>query len=127
MSEEKKLGMLVVDDQSCVRSVVATVLRIMGFSCAEADSGANAVEWLRASSDDLALAIVDISMPGMDGLQTARLLLEERPALKIAFMTGNDANETRLRYGLNDDYPVIRKPFTAPALSKTIKEILEIR
>jgi len=57
---------LIVDDEPAVRRTVRGVLESSGFSCAESENGASALEWLESHHADV--IIVDYQMPIMDGL-----------------------------------------------------------
>ena len=72
---------LVIDDETAVRSVVGRMLRRGGHETMEASDGASGIELLRSSAVDL--VIIDIYMPGLGGLATIPLLRNTWPALKI--------------------------------------------
>ena len=65
---------LIVDDSEIWRRLSKQVLSNSGRSISEADSGEHAVELARAAAPDL--VVMDYGMPGLDGLQTSRLLRE---------------------------------------------------
>lgn len=84
---------LLADDHALVRRGVRLVLEsepdlaVVG----EADDGAHAVELARTADADL--AVLDITMPRMTGLQAARALTRQRPGLKILFLTMHDSEQ----------------------------------
>ena len=76
---------LVVDDESAIRRILSLFLTDRGHRVVEAATGEEAV----AAADQTAfdLAVVDFSLPGIDGLQTLGRLRERDPALASVFMT----------------------------------------
>jgi DNA-binding NtrC family response regulator len=77
---------LVIDDDRAVRSAVQLVLENEGLEVHVADDGRSGLKILTAESFDL--LIVDVFMPGMDGLETIRLVHEQKPDLPIIVMSG---------------------------------------
>jgi CheY-like chemotaxis protein len=79
---------LLVDDDSEVRAATAEMLRYVGHDVIEAAGGREALDRLDRESDGVDLMIVDYVMPGMNGLEVARLGRLRRPGLPILFVTG---------------------------------------
>jgi DNA-binding response OmpR family regulator len=77
---------LVIDDDRAVRTAVQMVLEHEGLEVRVADDGRDGLKIIKAESFDL--LIVDVFMPGMDGLETIRLVHEQRPELPIIVMSG---------------------------------------
>jgi two-component system, NarL family, nitrate/nitrite response regulator NarL len=85
------MRILIVDDSEPVRRGVAGMLSSDSSwqVCGEASNSVEALEKARGLRPDLVL--LDISMPGTNGLETARLLRQENPAIKILIMSHHDA------------------------------------
>ena len=79
---------LVVDDDSDARAGAAEMLRYVGHDVVEAASGREALDYLDRADDRIDLMLVDYVMPGMNGVETARLARLRRPGLLVMFMTG---------------------------------------
>lgn len=113
---------LVVDDESGVRSLVVECLRVCGYNVVEAENGAHGVAVLRRHPD-IALVVADFAMPVLDGLGFIETARAERPQIPILLMTGYaDAErltETRLK-----DVPLILKPFNIDMLLAAIADTL---
>src|SRR5262252_7938770 len=77
---------LVVDDETAVRLTVRMILENAGHTVVAAEGGHDAVSAIEAFSFDVLL--VDIFMPGMDGLQTIRVFRESAPDVPIIAMSG---------------------------------------
>jgi DNA-binding response OmpR family regulator len=99
---------LVDDDRDVLELLSLVVARLVGVSCETASTGEEAVELVRERPADL--LILDKNLPGIDGLETARLARELQPGIPIALVTGYESDESRrvaASIGI-DDY--IRKP-----------------
>jgi PAS domain S-box-containing protein len=112
---------LIVDDDSDVRTFLAESLEGLGCTVATAASGAEGLEALRESPPDLAL--IDYAMPGMNGADVAREARRLHPGLPIVFVTGYAESE-QLESALGCDVPVLRKPFTLAELASAVEENL---
>ncbi len=77
---------LIIDDQSHVRTAVCLALRAKGFDVETADNGHSGLRAFKASSFDL--AIVDIFMPEMDGVKLIKALRERNPNLPVIAVSG---------------------------------------
>ncbi len=113
---------LVVDDDAAVRAVTAEMLRQIGYGVAEAASGQAALDAL-ARGEIYELVIVDIAMPGLNGIETVRRARERWPGLRVLYVTGYaDAAVTGVE---TDDDPLIRKPFRMSELATAVNRALE--
>ena len=81
-------SILVVDDEPKVRQAMSEFLQQHGFEVLTASSGEEALDALAASSPQLVL--LDIKLPGMDGLLTLKKMKALRPAVPVAMLTGLD-------------------------------------
>src|SRR5919204_3176677 len=84
-----KATILVVDDSPAMVRYLRTMLELDCYEVESASNGLEAVEKLRSGSDP-ELVLLDLQMPGMDGLQTLRSLLKLRPHLKVLMCSGVD-------------------------------------
>jgi len=88
-----KLRILVADDHEIVRhGLVALIKAHPGWEiCAEADNGRQAVEHARELKPDV--AILDIGMPTLNGLEATRLILRDNPRVRVLILTINDTDQ----------------------------------
>lgn len=77
---------LVVDDDQGVRNVVKTVLERRGYDVTAAEDGRSAITAVEDEKFDV--VIVDIFMPGMDGLETIRLFNKHAPSVPVIAISG---------------------------------------
>ena len=91
------LRILIVDDHAIVREGLVRILEGTGrgWQVAEAASGLQALEWLRRN--DAGLAIVDLSMPGLPGLELIRRLKSEFPCLRVLVLSMHAEEQYALR------------------------------
>jgi DNA-binding response OmpR family regulator len=116
---------LVVDDDEFVTSVVERALRHEDYAVATAGDGEEALRLLREWRPDA--VVLDIVMPGVDGLALCRLARKERPDLGILMLTARDASADQVA-GLDagaDDYLV--KPFSIQVLAARLRAIFRRR
>ena len=112
---------LIVDDDDDVRNFVAETLESLGHEVAACADGAEALA--RLDSADPELALIDFTMPGMNGAELARELRRHRPGLPMAFVTGY-AETGQLESALGPDVPVLRKPFGVADLALLVGTLI---
>ncbi|MGK0153242.1 MAG: two-component system cell cycle sensor histidine kinase/response regulator CckA [Neolewinella sp.] len=113
----KPATILVVDDEPSICEVVRGVLEVDGHTVITAHHGSQALELAEQHNDCLALAILDVTMPGMDGPTLAQHLLCKLPGLPIVMMTGHAQSAIR---AIGNQSALILKPFDLQALRNTI-------
>lgn len=124
--QEAKVGavVLLVEDELAVRMVVAEVLSDLGYKVLEADnsqSGLRIVE-TRARID---LLLTDVGLPGgMNGRQLADAAREQRPGLKVLFLTGYAENAAVGNGRMEPGMEVMTKPFDLDKLVAKVKEMI---
>lgn len=112
---------LVVDDEKNIRKIVTSYLRAEGFDVAEATDGEQALAVFDRVRPDL--VILDVMMPGLDGIETLRRL-RARSDVYVIMLTAR-ADEMDRVVGLSvgaDDY--VTKPFGAKELVARVKAVL---
>ncbi len=113
---------LIVDDEESIRELVASYLKADGFVVEELDNGRAAVDRI-ARADDLALIILDVRMPQLDGIEALREI--RRLSDTYVIMLTAASEETDRLIGLSvgaDDY--ITKPFSPREVVARVKAVL---
>ena len=122
MEERIKKRILLVDDDRKLTGMLSELLEADGYSCVVAANGARGLLLLNEQKPDL--AVLDVMMPGMDGVETLRRM-REISDIPIIMLTALGDDEDRIR-GLEagaDDY--VAKPFVARELSLRIRAVLK--
>jgi DNA-binding NtrC family response regulator len=119
------LKILITDDEQQIRRILSVMLRERGFEVAEAGSGERAVEVGAGFRPDMAL--LDINMPGMDGLATLRALLEQNPNLDCIMMTAYATIRSAVEAMRIGAFDYLTKPFDNDELLLIINRAIELR
>ncbi len=117
------MKILVVDDERAVRESLRRALELEGYEIELAADGREALERLEAEAQ-LDAVILDVLMPGVDGLEVCRRLRRSGSRLPVLMLTARDAVENRVA-GLDagaDDY--VTKPFALEELLARIRALL---
>jgi anti-anti-sigma factor len=116
-------GVLVVDDEAAVRSVLAARLRTEGYEVWVAGHGPQAIDLVRRRREEIAVVLLDVLMPGPDGPHTLAALRRLRPGIRCCFMTGNPTPYTEdALLGLGA-VRVLRKPFALTEVTGTLDRL----
>jgi two-component system chemotaxis response regulator CheY len=117
---------LIVDDSPTIRGFAKVFLKAMQLEVAEAEEGKQALEIVRKSPP--ICAIVDVNMPGMDGLTfTRELRADARPEvsnLPVVLLTGDKSEELREKGRAAGASDFLGKPIKGPELQALVKKFL---
>ena len=117
------MKILVVDDERAVRESLRRALELEGYEIELAEDGSQALERLEAEPEPDAM-VLDILMPGVDGLEVSRTLRRKGSKLPILMLTARTQVEDRVE-GLDagaDDY--LTKPFALEELLARVRALL---
>ena len=117
---------LVVDDEPAVLDTVRDGLMAHGYQVLTAAGPDQAIQVAQAHAGTIALALIDVVMPGMSGPEVARRLHESRPDLKVLFMSGF-STEVVVVHGLTEGDPLLVKPFSLATLARKVHDVLDYR
>jgi PAS domain S-box-containing protein len=113
---------LVVDDDPGVREVTVQMLRQIGYGVVEVDSGQAALDAL-ARGEVYDLLLIDVVMPGLNGIETVRRARERWPGLRVLYVTGYaDFAGAEPRTG---EDPLIKKPFRLAELRAEVRRAIK--
>jgi len=112
---------LLAEDEPAVRRVAASALERAGYRVIEAADGAEAIERMEAGGGEIRLAILDLAMPGLDGLATLDALRRRQPALRALLMSGRFPPELAAPAGAE----LLAKPFEPGELTARVRALLD--
>jgi PAS domain S-box-containing protein len=116
---------LLVEDETVVRQLVAEILETSGYTVLQAADGASAIEVLRRHSGNVALLLTDVVMPGMSGREVARAVTAMRPGTPVLYMSGYTDSTIDQHGVLEPGVQFLQKPFSAEELTHLIRAILD--
>jgi DNA-binding NtrC family response regulator len=122
---EAKGKLLIVDDELIVRDSLEKWFREEGYEVTTADSASAALTLLAGNHWDVVL--VDIKMPGTDGITLQRHIRDIEPALITIIMTGYASVETAVQALKNGAYDYVTKPFDPDEISHLIRNAMAHR
>jgi signal transduction histidine kinase/ActR/RegA family two-component response regulator len=117
--------LLVVDDEDQVREITARCLRRQGFAVETACDGREAIEKFQAQPDAFRAVVLDLLMPGMDGVEAFRALRDIRPGVRVLLMSGYSEQDASGRFGKETPQAFLQKPFMPEDLQRSIREVLD--
>lgn len=120
MSERK---ILITDDRAGIRSLLKEVLQESGYEVLTAAGGQEGIKIVQENTIDIVL--LDMKMPGMDGLETLRLIKKAQPNVKVIIMTAYEDMEIIKEVQKRGASCYISKPFDIEELLSTIKRLLK--
>jgi CheY-like chemotaxis protein len=115
---------LLVDDEETIIDVGREILETLGYKVMVASGGREAIEIYRAHRQDVALIILDMIMPDLEGGKTFDALKEIEPKVSVILSSGyslNSETEAIMQRGCK---AFMQKPFNVYALSRTIREVM---
>jgi PAS domain S-box-containing protein len=117
-------GILVIDDEQVIRDVFVAILRRSGYRVFDAADGRAGVKTYALHRDDIALVVVDMMMPGMDGLGVIRELRKTNSKVKVIVISGMLENDQFTADGEFGDVELVRKPVMSDVLLGKVSEAM---
>jgi len=120
-----KSSILVVDDEPVARKSLTDILRLEGYSVTSVQNGQAAVEHVRTHHVDL--MIVDLRMPGMDGLEVVQVVNQLAPDTEIILLTAYASTETAIQALRLRIHDYLQKPAPPAKIVTSVKKGLDRR
>ena len=116
---------LLVEDEPSLRELGRMILQNLGYVIIEAASGAEALKVWTQARDRVDLLLTDLVMPeGVSGLELGRQLADEKPDLKIIYVSGY-SSEVNGKEEVQQQICFLQKPYAAQALARIVREVLD--
>lgn len=116
----QQIRILHIDDEDSVREVVADILGSWGISVRSAANGYDGVALFEQHHKQINVVLLDMKMPGIDGLETYQLLRQIQPDVKVIFSSGYSAVEYEQLVRDHQSATVLTKPYQAEQLIQKI-------
>jgi DNA-binding NtrC family response regulator len=123
MNDRPSIRVLLIDDEEVLLDYMSKRLLKKGFTVKCSFSGEEAVE--AAQKEHFDVAVVDLKMPGMDGVETQKRLHEIQPFLQCIVLTGHGSIDSALESGQQDAFRYLLKPLEYDTLVNSINEAYE--
>ncbi len=122
---EKPISILLVDDEADFRAIISDHLEEKGYQVFSVGSGQEAIS--AAREQDFDVALLDVKMPGIDGVDLLRTLKEIDPSVEVIMLTGHATVETAVQTIKLGALDYLSKPVRLSELEVTITKALEVR
>jgi len=119
-SEERKAKVLLVDDEVVFTTNMSKILSRRGFEVRAVNDGEGAVAAIEDEEYDV--VVLDLRMPGMDGIAALKVMKRKRPLLEVIILTGHGSVESGVQ-GMNlGAFDYAMKPIQISELQEKIEE-----
>ena len=120
-----KFKILIVDDENDFRETIIKRLRARKVDIEGADSGYKALEMLDAQDFDV--IVLDVKMPGMDGIETLREIKLKKPLVEVIMLTGHASVESGIQGMQLGAFDYVMKPVALDELLEKMRQAYERR
>jgi len=117
---------LVIDDEAVVRGTAKSALEHYGYKVLEADSGRHGIQIFERAGAEIAVVLLDLTMPEMSGEETFDQLKRIQPDVPVIVSSGYDEVEASRRFAGKNVAAFLKKPYTAEAVGERIKMVITI-
>ncbi|GAB4534687.1 MAG: hypothetical protein Fur0020_01560 [Thermodesulfovibrionia bacterium] len=115
---------LVIDDEPIVRTSCQKILIPEGYDVVLAENGEDGLKMMEGG--DFKLVLLDLKMPGMDGVDVLKLIRSKWPDTKVIILTGYSTIETAVSTLRLGAFNFIEKPFAPDTLLSSVREAIGI-
>ena len=116
---------LLVEDETALRTLTSSVLETCGYTVLEAKHGGEALDISQHHEGAIDLLLTDVVMPGISGRVLADQLVQLRPQIKVVYMSGYTGQTVGAHGILDPGSLFLQKPFTRDALARKLREALD--
>ncbi|HET7632372.1 MAG TPA: response regulator [Gemmatimonadaceae bacterium] len=121
LADPTSTPVLLVDDDDALRTTTADILQLHGFSTHAAANGRAAVEMAQRLTPAAIVAVVDLRLPDMNGLDLTHELRMFNPDLQVVILTGNASVESVIRAVRDEECDYLLKPIEPEQLVRTLR------
>ena len=114
---------LIIDDEDTLRLAIAYMLRRRGYSVLETGDGATGVDLFQAHGTEIDIVLLDLTLPGMSGVEILRELRRVRPGIKVVLSTAYGRDKALADVGDPKSVYYLRKPFEMEQLTALLWKV----
>ncbi len=118
-------SILVVDDEDALRTMLVTALSRKGYEVATAATGLEAIDLIADSSRHFDLVILDLNMPGANGIKVLKVIRLCRPGLKVLVVSGYVTPGVRVEFEELGQHDIMQKPYPLPEIGRRLRSLLD--
>jgi two-component system cell cycle sensor histidine kinase/response regulator CckA len=118
-------SLLVVDDEAPLRMLLEAALSRKGYRITSASDGLDAIEKLADRNQDFSAVLLDLNMPGANGVEVMRVIRATRPDIKVLVLTGHLTPQARTEFERLGQKHFVKKPYTLDELGRNLRSLLE--
>jgi signal transduction histidine kinase/CheY-like chemotaxis protein len=122
---EARRTILLAEDEPGVRLATRKLLERLGFAVLEVPDGQAAVELVQGQNPVLDCALLDLTMPRLNGLEAHRELRRLRPQLPVVLASGYSEHEVAQKFSADGLNGFLQKPFSLEAVSALLRQVLD--
>lgn len=116
---------LVVDDEFMVREVAKDLLEELGYTVVAVTDGGSALDILRETREPFDLVVLDMVMPGMNGLETLTAIRDSWPEQKVFLVSGYDSDDKIQQALQMDNVEFLQKPYKISDMAMMVRQFLD--
>ncbi len=119
-------SILVVDDEGPLRTLLSTAFTRRGYRVTTAATGLEAIEDIGDPGRQLDAVLLDLNMPGTNGVQVLKIIRAGRPNLPVLVISGHIAPEVRSEFELLNQRDFVQKPYRLDEVGRRLRSLLDV-
>lgn len=116
---------LIVDDEDYVREILGEMIADLGLEAVQAEDGDRGLAAFETSRADFVACVIDLTMPGMSGLELLARVRKLDSGIPILLVSGYSRHEVRQQEAKSPNLTFLQKPFTPDQFRKALNEQLD--
>jgi two-component system, cell cycle sensor histidine kinase and response regulator CckA len=123
----QSVTILVVEDDEAIRKALRRILKTAGYTVLAAATPMDAIELASNRQVPIHVLLTDVGLLGLTGPQLAKLLVGDRPGLRMLYISGHSEAHAVPAGRVGPGTAFLQKPFTVEALLREVRELLDQR
>jgi PAS domain S-box-containing protein len=120
-------SLLVVDDESSLRTLLSATFVRKGYRVATAANGLEAIEIIGDTTHPIDAVLLDLNMPGTSGLEVLKVIRVCRPDLRVLVVSGHISPEIRAEFEALNQREFLQKPYKLDDVGRRLRKLLDFK